>query len=88
LHEQLQRLSRAGLVTRSESGDWLLCRDLETVSLVELYKAGGYYLPVDESLDIPSKGKWDAAFLASVKLGELNMTQSLKSMYSEPENKE
>ena len=81
LVRQLGLLNKAGIVSRTESGEWLLCRDLENVSLLELYQAGGYYLPVNETLEIPSKGEWDAAFLDSIKLGELNMTQSLKSMY-------
>lgn len=88
LGRQLGLLNKAGIVSRTESGEWLLCRDLENVSLLELYQAGSYYMPVDETLDIPSKGEWDAAFLASIKLGELNMTQSLKSMYVESEKQE
>ena len=81
LVRHLGLLNKAGIVSRTESGDWLLCRDLENVSLLELYQAGGYYMPVEEKLDIPSKGEWDGAFLAAIKLGELSMAQSLKSMY-------
>ena len=81
LASQLGLLFDAGLVTRSESGSWLLCRDLDTVSLLDLYHAGEYYLPVGEELEIPSKSEWDTAFFNSVKLGELNMQQSLKAMY-------
>ncbi len=82
LASQLGLLFDAGIVTRSESGSWLLCRDLDTVSLLDLYRAGEYYLPVKETLDIPSKSEWDEAFFGSVRLGELNMKQSLKSMYT------
>jgi len=81
LASQLGLLFDAGLVTRSESGCWLLCRDLETVSLLDLYHAGEYYLPVGEELEIPSESEWDKAFFNSVKLGNLSMQQSLKSMY-------
>lgn len=81
LSKQLGLLLDAGIVALEESGRWLLCRDLETVSLLDLYRAGEYYLPVSEKLEIPSEGEWDAAFFRSVKLGELNMQQSLKSMY-------
>jgi len=82
---QLGLLFDAGVVARNETGSWLLCRDLDTVSLLDLYRAGKYYLPVNEKLEIPSKSEWDEAFFRSVKLGELNMQQSLKSMYTQTE---
>ena len=82
LATQLSLLFDAGIITRSESGTWLLCRDLDSVSLLELYRAGEYYLPVDEILEVPSKSEWDEAFFRSVKLGVLNMQQSLKAMYT------
>ncbi len=85
LARQLGLLLKAGFVTRDESGNWLLCRDLETVRFLDLYRAGEYYLPTGEVLELPSKGEWDVPFFRSVKLGELNMLQSLKSMYSETE---
>ena len=74
----------AGIVTRSESGNWLLCRDLDSVTLLDLYRAGEYYLPVSEALEIPSASEWDEAFFRSVSLGDLNLKQSLKSMYTQP----
>ena len=83
LASQLGLLFDAGFVTRSEAGSWLLCRDLDTVSLLDLYRAGEYYLPVSEILEIPSKSEWDAAFFRSVTHGELNMQQSLKDMYTQ-----
>jgi len=85
LADQLGLLFDAGIVTRSESGNWLLCRDLDSVSLLNLYRSGGYYLPVGETLEIPSKSEWDAAFFRSVNHGELNMQQSLKDMYTQPD---
>jgi len=75
----------AGLVTRNESGSWLLSRDLHRITLLDLYRAGEYYLPVNEKLEIPSESEWDVAFFRSVSLGELNMQQSLQSMYSQQE---
>jgi membrane protein len=83
LARQLKLLFDAGIVTRNETGGWLLCRDLEMVSLLDLYRAGEYYLPVNETLEIPSKSEWDTVFFRSVRLGELNMQQSLKSMYTQ-----
>ena len=83
LAEQLGLLFEAGLVTRTEEGNWLLCRDLETISLLDLYHAGEYYLPVGEELDIPSKSEWDSAFFRSISQDELNMQQSLRDMYTQ-----
>ena len=78
---QLELLHNAGLVTRNEDGSWLLCRDLDTVSLLDLYHAGEYYLPIGEELEIPSKSEWDPVFFRSISEHELNMQQSLKAMY-------
>ena len=86
LATQLRQLFDAGIVTRNESGNWLLCRDLHGISLLDLYRAGEFYLPVGETMEIPTKSEWDAAFLRSVSLGELNMQQSLESMYANSES--
>lgn len=82
---QLQFLFEAGLVTRNEEGGWLLCRDLDSVSLLDLYQAGEYYLPIGEELEIPSRSEWDAVFFRSVSEHDLNMQQSLKKMYTQTE---
>jgi membrane protein len=82
---QLQFLFEAGLVTRTEEGAWLLCRDLDSVSLLDLYQAGEYYLPIGEELEIPSKSEWDAVFFRSVSEHDLNMQQTLKEMYTQTE---
>ena len=83
LSEQLDLLLEAGYVTRTEDGDWLLCRDLDSVSLLDLYQAGKFYLPVGEILEIPSHTEWDAVFFKAISEREMNMQQSLKSMYSQ-----
>ncbi len=83
LARELGLLFDAGIVTRDEDGNWLLCRDLDAVRLLDLYRAGRYYLPVNEKLEIPSKSEWDEAFFRSVTSSELNMEQSLKEMYSQ-----
>lgn len=80
---QLSLLFEAGLVTRNEDRNWLLCRDLDSVSLLDLYQAGEYYLPVGEKLEIPSDSEWDPAFFRSISEHDLNMQQSLKKMYTQ-----
>jgi membrane protein len=82
---QLSLLFEAGLVARSEDGNWLLCRDMDTVSLLDLYHAGEYYLPVGEKLEVPSKSEWDPVFFRSISEHKLNMQQSLKAMYTQTE---
>lgn len=80
---QLGLLFDAGYVTRSEDGNWLLCRDMESVSLLSLYQAGEFYLPVGEVSEIPTTSEWDEAFFRSVSEDQLNMHQSLKEMYTQ-----
>ena len=82
LSEQLDLLYATGYANRTEDGDWLLGRDLENVSLLDLYHAGKFYLPIGEALEIPSQSEWDAAFFEAISERELNMQQSLKSMYT------
>jgi membrane protein len=86
LASQLGLLFEAGLITRDESGNWLLCCDLDNVRLLDLYRAGEYYLPVGEKPEIPSDCEWDSVFFRSIKPGKLNMQQSLKSMYDEKQS--
>ncbi len=85
LANQLAILFGAGFVIRDESGNWLLSRDLHSISLLDLYRAGEFYLPVNEQMEIPSKSEWDAVFFRSVSLDGLNMQQSLESMYTQQE---
>ena len=81
LARELSLLYDVGIVTRDEDGNWLLSRDLDSVWLLDLYRAGRYYLPVNEKLEILSESEWDEAFFRSITAGELNMEQSLKAMY-------
>ena len=81
LARQLDLLYNAGIVSRDEDGNWLLSRDLHSVRLLDLYRAGHYYLPVNETLEIPTEGEWDAAFFRSVTSAELKLEQSLQEMY-------
>ena len=48
LQRYLGDLHRAGLLTRAESGEWVLSRDLAAVDLADLYRVGGYRLPLEE----------------------------------------
>jgi membrane protein len=49
VQEMLGQLCDIGVVSRAESGEWLLARDLENVSLGELYEAANLRVPVAEA---------------------------------------
>ena len=49
IQRYLGDLHAAGLVTRAEAGEWVLSRDLATVDLADLYRAGHYRLPLNEA---------------------------------------
>jgi membrane protein len=83
LAHQLGILFDANIAKSTEAGDWLLCRDLDRVSLLDLYRAGKYYLPLDETREIPSTSAWDEVFFKATALGESDMQRSLQGMYSQ-----
>lgn len=49
LQEMLGQLARIDLVSRAESGEWLLSRDLDQVGLAELYEACHLRVPINEA---------------------------------------
>ena len=64
----MSRLGEAKIATRDEDGDWLLARDLGSLSLGGLYLLGDYYLPLGEIDRLPQESEWDRAYLAALKL--------------------
>ena len=50
VQDLLGELCKIGVVSRAEGGEWLLARDLDDVSLGELYEAGRLRVPVAEAL--------------------------------------
>ena len=48
VQQMLQQLSGVGLLIRAESGEWLLARDLDDLSLAELYEACQLRIPTAE----------------------------------------
>jgi membrane protein len=65
--QYLADLTKAGLIRRSESGDFVLTRDLSSMSLYELYAASGYRIPLHEPLPVAGDIALDA--MATEKLG-------------------
>jgi membrane protein len=49
VQETLGQLASINVVRRAETGEWLLTRDLDTLSLAELYEAGQLRIPITEA---------------------------------------
>jgi len=49
IQEFLAELGAVGLVTRAESGEWLLSRDLDDVTMADLYQACQLRIPIAEA---------------------------------------
>ncbi len=81
----LGQLAEAKVVTRDEDGDWLLSRDLGSISLGNLYRQGGYFLPLGELDKLPGNTDWDRAYIAALDLigrqSEDVWDRSLSSLY-------
>ena len=63
----LGRLAGVNIVTRDEEGNWLLARDLGSLSLGGVYLLGDYYLPLGEIERLPRDGEWDRAYVAALE---------------------
>ncbi len=63
LRRYLDDLERAALIRRSEAGEWMLARDLDSVSLADLLASGDYRLPADAvtlqraAADLPAEAR-------------------------------
>jgi len=64
----LSGLGDAKIATRDEDGDWLLARDLGSLSLGRLYLLGDYYLPLGDIDTLPRESDWDRAYLGALEL--------------------
>jgi membrane protein len=49
VQQMLGQLNAIGLLSRAESGEWLLARDLDGLTLAELYDACQLRIPVSEA---------------------------------------
>jgi len=49
VQDMLGQLAQVGLLSRAESGEWLLARDLDTMTLAELYEACQLRIPIAEA---------------------------------------
>ena len=72
--DQLQRLlgelAANALITREDSGDWLLNVDLDELSIADLYKRGSWVMPILDQADMPEQLSCDrslAEFMAAIR---------------------
>jgi membrane protein len=82
LKRQLENFLQAGIVTQDQQSNWILTRDLDSFSLLDLYRAGQFHLPLGSNLQLPTEGEWDSAFLGVLGHGGHDMKRSLKSLYA------
>ncbi|MEO7259095.1 MAG: YihY family inner membrane protein, partial [Luteimonas sp.] len=63
VQEMLGELCEIGLLSRAESGEWLLARDLDALTMAELYEACQLRIPIAEA-HLPCRG--DALGIAAI----------------------
>jgi len=81
----MSRMRDQDIVHNDEAGNWILMRDLEELSLADLYSQEDFYLPLEDIEQLPRESGWDQAFVASLaqirKHGRVEWERSLRSMY-------
>jgi len=80
----LDRLQAAQLARGDEAGHWVLTRDLDAVTLLDLYRVGGFPLPLAE--DCPERpDAWTKALFDSLAEldvpAERHLGRPLKNLY-------
>jgi membrane protein len=81
LQKLLGQFLQANFVTRDQEDNWVLTRDLDHLSLLDLYRAGHFHLPMGGLPDVPSESVWDAAFIEATSPDKLRLEGPLKPMY-------
>jgi len=76
----MSQLREGNIVTRDEDGDWVLTRDLETLTLGELYLRGDFYLPLSDIPELPQDSARDRAYVASLQ----NIRRHSQSVWDQP----
>ena len=83
----ITRLREEHIITTDDDGHWLLARDLEDLTLADLYRAGDYYLPLGETDKLPRETALDEIYVESLdkvrRNSEAIWTRSLRQMYLE-----
>jgi membrane protein len=84
----LSGLRERNIVVRDEAGQWLLARDLDTLTLGDLYRRSDLHLPLSGIPEMPRASARDEAYLASLEHvrehGRDVWDQPLRSLYRKP----
>jgi len=92
LQHLLHQLETSRIVARDEVGNWRLARDLQELSLSDLYSSGNYHLPVVGIESVQVDSSWDAMFLQVMQevreQGLRCMDRPLRPMYMEKKRRE
>ena len=85
IHNLMTRLRNQNIVNTDAEGHWMLSRDLEEMSIGQLYDLGDYFLPLGEAGELPRETDWDRAFVACLEQigdnGRPDLDRSLRGMY-------
>lgn len=86
LTELLRRLKEVGIARSDEEGRWVLLRDLDDVTLLDLYRAGGVALPLID--EVPDRADpWNKALFEALHAvsgsAEEHLGRPLKALFAE-----
>lgn len=76
-------LDRAGMIQRNDVGEWLLTRDLATVTLYDIYAASGYRVPLGESLPGEAATAQDTVAAATIERAAIGLRNAMDMPLSE-----
>jgi membrane protein len=84
----LSRLRKHNVISLDDQGDCLLSRDLEDVTLGNLYEYGDYFLPLGDIAQLPVESDWDRSYIACLKevyeQSHSSWERPLRHMYMRP----
>ena len=86
LQKLLGQFLDAGFISHDQQGNWLLVRDLDYLSLLDIYQTGHFHLPMGKQPQVPTRSAWDDAFLAATSPESLDMKGALKPMFDPATN--
>jgi len=83
LKRLLEHFIQAGIVTQDQQSNWLLSRDLDRLTVLDLYHAGRFHLPLGRPVNLPTTSAWDEALLTRIESGVPDLNLPLKPLYEE-----
>jgi membrane protein len=83
LHQLLCDMERIELVTRAENGNWMLARDLDQLTLSDLYESTQLRIPVSEQLLPYRQDSLGKAAMAALDELRLPLREKLKRRVSD-----